>query len=368
MLNKSNPLISVIIPVYNTESYLSYSIDSIINQTYKKFELIIVNDGSTDNSFKILQSYKDKRIICLQNERNIGNYSSRNKGVKIARGKYIAIMDGDDIAYPNRLENQLEYLENNNDIIALGTNFTTIPYSIESDLFINSEEIKLSLLKGFYSLLHPSLMIRANNFIRMGGYNENYIYASDYDLICRLSFEGKIENLSDRLMIYRNHSLQISNNKRRDQLRYAFQIRKKYQINFINRYRHKNQALVTEMHVSFPQMGLIIAYYTYSVHQKDDKYKDLADELLNETIKLSETEPLPVCLDSGLCGLGCGLIYLVRNNFIDGDENDILEEFDNYILNYTMKQNEKDEYYNNCCSYLLYRFNNLNSNKCSCYC
>ena len=368
MLNKSNPLISVIIPVYNAESYLGNSIDSIINQTYKKFELIIINDGSTDNSFEIVQSYKDKRIISLQNEKNIGNYSSRNKGIKLAKGKYIAIMDGDDIAYPNRLENQLKYLETNNEVIALGTNFITIPDHTESDLFINSEEIKLSLLKGFYSLLHPSLMIRANYLIKMGGYDESYKYASDYDLICRLVLEGKIENLSDRLMTYRNHSLQISNNNRRDQLLNAFQIRKKYQINFINKYRHKNQTRVTEMHVSFLQMWLIIAYYTYSVHRKSDKYKDLANELLNETIKLSETEPLQICLDNGLCGLGCGLIYLVRNNFIDGDENDILDVLDNHILNYTIKHNEKDEYYNDCRSYLLYRFNTMKSKIRSCLC
>lgn len=99
--------ISIIMPVYNEEKYLREAIDSILCQTADNFEFIIIDDASTDNSLSIIQSYADKRIVLIRNEQNIGNYPSRNKGMEVAVGKYICVMDADDIAYPQRLEDDI---------------------------------------------------------------------------------------------------------------------------------------------------------------------------------------------------------------------------------------------------------------------
>ena len=113
--------ISIIMPVYNEDKYLHAAIDSILSQTFDNFEFIIIDDASTDNSLQIIKSYTDKRIILICNEYNVGNYPSRNKGLEIAVGKYICVMDADDVAYPQRLELQYQYLEACSDLWILGT-------------------------------------------------------------------------------------------------------------------------------------------------------------------------------------------------------------------------------------------------------
>ena len=119
----SAPKISVIMPTYNSESFLRESIDSILNQTFKDFELIVIDDCSTDSSLKIIKEYKrkDNRIFFLKNDKNLGHNKTRNKGLKIAKGKYIAILDSDDISLEKRLEIQYAYLEKNPHIFLVGS-------------------------------------------------------------------------------------------------------------------------------------------------------------------------------------------------------------------------------------------------------
>jgi glycosyltransferase involved in cell wall biosynthesis len=118
MKSKKNPKISVITAVYNGERFLVKTIESILNQTFKNFEYILINDCSKDKSLKIMKEYKkkDKRIVLINNKKNIGSASSRNLGLKMARGGYIAILDHDDLALPERLEKEQNYLEKNPDI------------------------------------------------------------------------------------------------------------------------------------------------------------------------------------------------------------------------------------------------------------
>src|SRR5665647_1154917 len=104
---KDSPLVSVIMPVFNAENYLDEAIVSILVQTYNNFEFIIINDASTDRSMEIIKSYHDNRIHIISNNKNLGNYKSRNSGYRISKGKYIAVMDADDIAFPNRIERQV---------------------------------------------------------------------------------------------------------------------------------------------------------------------------------------------------------------------------------------------------------------------
>ena len=115
-------MISVILSTYNDEKTIFNCIKSILNQTYQNFELIIINDCSTDGTREVIQSFSDKRIIFLENEKNIGRSSSRNKGIAKAKGEFIAIIDGDDIAAPLRLDIQFRYLKNNPKIDLVASN------------------------------------------------------------------------------------------------------------------------------------------------------------------------------------------------------------------------------------------------------
>ena len=116
------PKISVIMSAYNSEKFISKSIDSILAQTFKNFELIIINDSSIDKTKDIIETYrkKDKRIKIICNRQNLGPAKSRNRALKIAKGEYIAIMDSDDVSLPKRLEVQYHFLENNPDIFLIG--------------------------------------------------------------------------------------------------------------------------------------------------------------------------------------------------------------------------------------------------------
>ncbi|MDD4353774.1 MAG: glycosyltransferase family A protein, partial [Candidatus Nanoarchaeia archaeon] len=118
-----NHRISVIMSAYNTERYIAEAIESILNQTFKDFEFIIIDDGSTDDSLKIIKRYvkKDRRIKLIHNKKNIGLTKSLNKGLKIAKGQYIARMDADDISLPQRFQIQYDFLEKNKDIFLIGT-------------------------------------------------------------------------------------------------------------------------------------------------------------------------------------------------------------------------------------------------------
>ena len=111
----NEPMVTVLMSVYNGEKFLKEAMDSILTQTFTDFEFLIINDGSTDNSVKIIESYNDSRIRLINNEKNLKLIASLNKGISLARGKYIARMDCDDISSPMRLEKEVDFLENSSD-------------------------------------------------------------------------------------------------------------------------------------------------------------------------------------------------------------------------------------------------------------
>ncbi len=116
-----NPKVTVLMPVYNAEKYLKTAIESILKQTFSDFELLIINDGSTDGSEEIIRSFNDKRIRLFNNEQNLGIIKTLNKGLNLAKGEYIIRMDADDISLPDRLELQVKYMEENPGIGISGT-------------------------------------------------------------------------------------------------------------------------------------------------------------------------------------------------------------------------------------------------------
>lgn len=335
--------ISVIMPVFNEEKYLHEAIDSILHQTFDRFEFIIIDDASTDNSLAIIQSYADERIVLICNEQNIGNYPSRNKGLEIAVGKYICVMDADDVAYLQRLELQYQYLEACSDLWVLGTGLDFSIPGMKWTLPSSHEQLMIGLLQDNVSL-HSSLMIRTDVMRKYGGYDEKYVYSSDYDLMSRFSLAGKVENLPEVLMMYRWHASQISQLHRDEQKTYAYDIRRKYQIEFINRYRNANQQTPDEWTVGIPEIGRIIALYTYASYTGDVIYEKQADELLEQLLG-NDIEIVPsLGQESSFCSLGCGLIYILRNGFAEGEENEILMELDTRLsalsINWNKEQKE----------------------------
>lgn len=207
------PKASVIMPVFNGDKYLKIAIESILNQTFCDFEFIIINDGSIDNTEKIILDFNDKRIRYVKNNMNMGIVYSLNKGIKIAQGEYIARMDADDICEKYRLEKQIKYLDAHKDIMVLGSAIKIFgKYSYEEIRRFNKDPEKLKVDLLFSSCLaHPSVMIRSVIF-KEYEYNNEFCGVEDYELWWRISLKHKISNLDDVLLFYRVHENQITNN------------------------------------------------------------------------------------------------------------------------------------------------------------
>jgi glycosyltransferase involved in cell wall biosynthesis len=224
----NTPEISVIMPVYNTEKYLNEAIDSILNQTFVNFEFIIIDDASTDNSLEIIKSYNDKRIIIIENEVNKGYVHGLNLGISMARGKYIARMDSDDISLPSRLSKQYEFLIINPGISLLGTNFEFINSTKTTNIACEHDIIKSKMLLE-NQFAHPSVMLKLD-FLKVNNlnYDEKMVPSEDYDLWWTIiEFGGKVANISEILLKYRLHETQISEKKREQQILNANKVKEK---------------------------------------------------------------------------------------------------------------------------------------------
>ncbi|MFA6339053.1 MAG: glycosyltransferase family 2 protein [Candidatus Paceibacterota bacterium] len=216
MDNNLNPKVTVLMPVYNSEKYLREAIDSILNQTFKDFEFLIINDGSTDKSSEIIKSYKDSRIRLIENLENLGMADNFNKGIELAQGEYVVRMDSDDISLPNRIETQVDFMDKNSEIGVCGSWIKTIKNSKigHAIKYLNdSEEIKSNLL--FHtSLAHPSTIIRKEAITKNNlRYEKKYDPADDYALWTQVSKITKISNIQKVLLFYRVHQKNITNTK-----------------------------------------------------------------------------------------------------------------------------------------------------------
>lgn len=211
---KKQPLISVIMPVYNAQDYLRFAIESILKQTYQNFELIIVNDASTDDSLAIISHYQkqnsDKiKVISLKKNRNCGGDMCANQGLKHAKGEFVARMDADDIAHLQRFEKQVAFLNDHPEVFLVGSN----AYVINKQGTIIGEKKEPSTTAAIYKsyctfhpLIHPACMFR-----RMVGdvpftYDINYSANNDYYTFFKLLCKGfKFVNLEEKLLYYRIH-------------------------------------------------------------------------------------------------------------------------------------------------------------------
>lgn len=212
-----NKCISVLMSVYEEDnSILSKCIQSILNQTFKDFEFIIINDGITAKNRDVLSRFEknDKRIKVVNNDTNIGLTKSLNKALGISCGKYIARIDSDDYCRKDRLQIQKEFLDQNEQYVICGSSSKEVSdgkiKEQRSRLVLNDNEIRKVMIY-MNPFIHSSLMIRAEVLSNLGGYNESFRYAQDYQLIYQLSKFGMMKNLADCLVWRHVSTRQISN-------------------------------------------------------------------------------------------------------------------------------------------------------------
>lgn len=204
-----NPTITVFMAAYNAAEYIKESIQSVLDQTYEDFELLIVNDGSTDDTVSVINSFQDPRIRLLHNPENKGLTYTRNVSLTASRGTYIAILDSDDIAYPNRLKLQYEFFKNHPEVALCGGHGKIInQHGMEvggEDLIVPTgiDEVSATLL-FFNAYVNSTVMYKTEVFKSLNGY-QDYAPAEDYELFTRIAEHHAVGNLDEFLVRYRIH-------------------------------------------------------------------------------------------------------------------------------------------------------------------
>ncbi|MDB4655567.1 glycosyltransferase [Flavobacteriales bacterium] len=206
-----HPLVTVLMPVYNAEEFVETAIQSILEQTYKNFELLIMDDGSTDDSAAIILAIDDSRISYIKNDVNLKLITTLNKGLKLAKGKYIARLDADDIAEKTRLQEQVDFMEANPKVGLSGTWYTA--FGTKNSTVKNPTQNQDIRYMALYQcpIIHPSTIfrtsvIRDNNL----SYNMDYPHAEDYELWCRFAQVSELANIPSILLKYRLHETNVS--------------------------------------------------------------------------------------------------------------------------------------------------------------
>ena len=218
-MDKREPLVSIVMPIYNSETYLDEAILSIIHQRYKNWELLIINEfGSNEEGKRIINRYAaiDSRIRLIQNSERLGIAESLNEGLRQAKGEYIARMDGDDISLPERIEKQVEFMESNNDILLCGVQVEVFG-SEKWDWKLETDPARIRTDALFYSpCVHPTILFRRDVINKYNVfYNKDYKASEDYDFFTRILEFGEIANLKEVLFKYRlygTNATYINNN------------------------------------------------------------------------------------------------------------------------------------------------------------
>jgi hypothetical protein len=210
---RGTPRVSVVMPVFNSEDYVAEAVESVLRQTLRHIELDVIDDGSADGSHAILEEFlrRDARVRLMTNENNLGVRASLNRACQAARAPYIARLDSDDVALPNRLLRQVEFLDAHPSVAAVGGAMITIDAAGRRGstvLFATADKGIRSTLKRRNCMAHPTVLIRRSALEDAGGYRLDQ--AEDYDLWLRLSERWELANLAEPVTLYRQHPGQVS--------------------------------------------------------------------------------------------------------------------------------------------------------------
>jgi glycosyltransferase involved in cell wall biosynthesis len=246
-----NPRVSILIPAYNAQRYLVDAVESMLAQTYKDFECIVVDDGSSDRTPQLLGelSNRDARVRALRVPHG-GIVEALNAGLYAARGEMIARMDSDDISLPQRLEEQIHFLDANPEIVALGSKVVLVdPYASplwEIDVKLEHGQIEEELLRGNgWAIFHPTVVIRRNAIDKAGVYRPEYQWSEDIDLFLRLAQIGKLANLPTALLRYRQHFASVNRTKLELQMRRVERL-------LVDAYRRRGLTMPPDFHFRPP--------------------------------------------------------------------------------------------------------------------
>ena len=312
------PLISVLMPVYNCSKYIYNSTISILNQTFSDFELIIIDDCSTDNTVDILRKFNDERIVLIVKQKNTGITNSLNYALDIAKGKYLARMDGDDISNIDRLEKQYEFMESHPDVVLCGGGYEVIKSNYEhgqkGDIFVQKAsaatldvltrawirifwgkgDIRIKTFKPYLlhgellfdlithcSFAHPTVMINSE-VLKMNKikYDPKFEPAEDYEMWTKLSEYGKLANIPDILIKYRRHEHQTTNTISFEQK----QISKQISLSYVKQLSKQN--INCEYYINY-RLDSLSDYKKYkSVEYDIQKYFEENKIFLNPNIVL----------------------------------------------------------------------------------
>ena len=262
----NQPLVSVVMAVYNSENYLHQAIDSVLNQSYKNLELLVINDGSTDSSRNIILSIDDIRIRYFENEGNKGIVKTRNLGIENSNGKYIAILDSDDIAMPEKLMKQVDFLERNQDFGLCASYFNIID---KNDVIQGkvkrpkNDHDAIAHLIVENCICHSSVIFPAS-ILRQHEYSEEFIYNEDYELIYRISKISKIKIITECLTSYRVHSNNTSVKKRDERFNILLKL---------------NRLILQDIGINFTEQELLLhsnfILYNHDFFSDESKIEDL---------------------------------------------------------------------------------------------
>jgi glycosyltransferase involved in cell wall biosynthesis len=298
-----DPVVSVLMSVYNGEKYIATAIDSILGQTFSDFELIIIDDGSTDDTVNIINSYSDDRIVIVHNEANIGLTKSLNMGIKLARGRYVARMDGDDISYPQRLEKQVVFMDTHLDVGTCGAWVSSTDNHTEVKKYATeSEEIK-SVLFWKTEFAHPVVMLRKKLFIDNNlFYDESFGCSQDYDLWVRAAKYVDFANIPEVLLAKRHSHSQLSHVLRGLQHENACMIRER-QLNEIGIYpkeeeRKLHEFIITRSSKESVAYLLEISNWLLKIKQANQSYKVYPEPYFSDQLSGLWFECCTVCCDN----------------------------------------------------------------------
>ncbi|WP_025730533.1 glycosyltransferase family 2 protein [Atopobacter phocae] len=219
-----NKKVTVLLPMYNSEKYIARCIESLVNQTYKDFDVLIINDGSTDQSKEIVESFKDQRIHLLENDKNRGIIYTLNRGLSLINGEYIIRMDSDDVCLPDRFQRQVDFMDSHRNIAVSGTFIRIKANEKKQKKEVPTTPKKVRTEHLFRSaLMHPTVIMR-NSVIKKEKYQYNPIHEAteDYGLWQKISFKYDLANLPEVLLEYTDNIEGITNNanknlKKRDE-------------------------------------------------------------------------------------------------------------------------------------------------------
>jgi glycosyltransferase involved in cell wall biosynthesis len=291
-----NPLISIIMPAYNAEKYIAPALASILGQTYENFELIIIDDGSTDNTYDIIRSFRDERIYLIRNPKNLKLPRSLNVAIDAAKGHYICRSDADDVNISIRLQTQVEFMESHPEIDVVGANM----YVFDEDGHItgglrlkNSYHNELiRQIHWFTPLMHATIMARAA-WLRKHKYREAYPRAEDYELFLRSYRESRFASLPAFLYAVRDpgrvHTMKL--------LRSSWD-------NMVMRWRHwQDYGLPIRCVIGYPLLvAARLLYYSIAIiKQRSFYWAHLQPVDLNDTF-LRDQEWVRQCLRQGTHG------------------------------------------------------------------